>query len=41
MQVLHNVAVAEPELKPEIISVIEQEIENDTSAGILSREKKY
>lgn len=37
MQVLYNISEKEPELKPEILALIENEMENHFSAGILSR----
>ena len=40
MQVLFNISENEPELKPEILAIIEHELENHSSAGILSRGKK-
>ena len=40
MQVLFNISGNEPELKPEILAIIEHELENHSSAGILSRGKK-
>jgi hypothetical protein len=40
MQILYNISEKEPELKPEILLVIENEIENHSSAGIKSRGRK-
>ena len=40
MQVLFNIAVNETDLIPEILLVIESEMENHLSAGIISRGKK-
>jgi hypothetical protein len=40
MQILYNISEKEPELKPEILTLIEYEMENHSSAGILSRGKK-
>ncbi len=40
MQILFNISEIEPELKPEILAIIEHEIEYHASAGILSRGKK-
>ena len=37
MQVLYNISEKEPDLKPEILNIIEHEMENHYSAGILSR----
>lgn len=37
MQVLYNISEIEPELKPELLSTIQHEIELHTSAGIKSR----
>jgi len=40
MQILFNITLSEPELRQEILSVIEYEIENHPSAGIVSRGNK-
>lgn len=40
MQVLFNISEKQPELKHEILLIIEHEMENHYSAGILSRGKK-
>ena len=40
MQILQNIAVKEPELIPEILLIIEDEMENHLTAGINSRGKK-
>ena len=40
MQILYNITELEPELKHEILTVIEHEMENHSSAGIISRGKK-
>jgi hypothetical protein len=40
MQILYNIAVTEPGLKPEIRAIIEHEIENHPSAGLESRGRK-
>lgn len=40
MQILGNIAMKEPDLKPEIILILEHEMENHGSAGIISRCKK-
>lgn len=40
MQILYNISEKEPELKPEILSLIEYEMENHSSAGIVSRGRK-
>lgn len=40
MQVLFNIAQSEPELKTEILAIIEHEMENHATAGIISRGKK-
>ena len=40
MQVLYNISEKEPELKPEILALIEYEMENHSSAGIVSRGRK-
>lgn len=40
MQVLQNIAVKEPELIPEILLIIEDEMENHSTAGIISRGRK-
>lgn len=40
MQILFNISEREPELKPEILAVIEHEMEYHSTAGILSRGKK-
>ncbi len=40
MQILGNIAMKEPDLKPEIILIMEHEMENHGSAGIVSRCKK-
>lgn len=40
MQLLFNISETEPELKPEILAVIEHEMEYHATAGILSRGSK-
>ena len=40
MQILFNISEKEPELKPEILALIEHEMEYHATAGILSRGKK-
>jgi hypothetical protein len=40
MQILGNIAMKEPDLKPEIALIMEHEMENHGSAGIVSRCKK-
>jgi hypothetical protein len=40
MQVLYNISEKEPELKPEILALIEYEMENHSSAGIISKGNK-
>ena len=40
MQILYNISEAEPGLKPEILAIIEHEMEYHATAGILSRGKK-
>lgn len=40
MQILFNISEAEPGLKPEILAVIEHEMEYHSTAGILARGKK-
>ena len=40
MQVLYNISLNEPDLKPEILAIFEHELENHSSAGILSRGMK-
>lgn len=40
MQILYNISEKEPELKPEILALIEYEMENHSSAGIISRGNK-
>jgi hypothetical protein len=40
MQILYNISEKEPELKPEILALIEYEMENHSSAGIVSRGSK-
>ena len=40
MQILYNISENEPELKNEILTVIEDEMENHSSAGIISRGRK-
>jgi hypothetical protein len=40
MQILYNISEKEPELKPEILVLIEYEMENHSSAGIVSRGRK-
>ncbi len=37
MQILFNISEKEPELKPEILAIIEHEMEYHSTAGILSR----
>jgi len=40
MQILHNIALLEPGLNPEIRTILEHEIENHPSAGLVSRGRK-
>lgn len=40
MQVLYNISEKQPDLKPETLLIIEHEMENHFSAGILSRGNK-
>jgi hypothetical protein len=40
MQILYNIALLEPDLKSEISSIMEYEIENHPSAGLQSRGRK-
>lgn len=40
MQILYNISEKEPDLKPEILSVIEHEMKYHSSAGIASRGSK-
>ena len=40
MQILFNISEKEPELKPEILAIIEHEMEYHATAGILSRGSK-
>lgn len=40
MQILYNISEKEPELKPEVLQIIEQELELHPTAGIRSRGKK-
>lgn len=40
MQVLYNISINEPDLQPEILAIIEHEMEHHPSAGITSRGKK-
>lgn len=40
MQILYNISEKEPELIPEILAIIEHEMENHSSAGIISRGSK-
>ncbi len=40
MQILFNISESEPDLKPEIVEIIEQEIEHHPTAGIRSRGTK-
>ena len=40
MQILFNISEKEPQLKPEILAVIEHEMEYHSTAGILARGKK-
>lgn len=40
MQVLYNISDKEPDLKPELLAVIEHEIEFHATAGIISRGSK-
>ena len=40
MQVLFNISEVQPDLKPEILLIVEHEMENHFSAGILSRGRK-
>lgn len=40
MQILFNISETEPELKPEILAVIESEMEFHHTAGLLSRGRK-
>lgn len=40
MQILYNISETEPDLKPEVLQLIEQEMEHHPTAGIRSRGKK-
>jgi len=40
MQILYNISENEPDLKPELLEIIEHEIEYHSTAGIRSRGKK-
>ena len=40
MQILFNISEKEPELKPEILALIEHEMEYHSTAGIISRGRK-
>ena len=40
MQILFNISETEPDLKPEILEIIQNELEHQTSPGIRSRGKK-
>lgn len=40
MQILYNISEKEPDLKPEILAIIEYEMENHSSAGIVSQRRK-
>ncbi len=40
MQILYQISENEPELKHEILAIIEDEMENHSSAGIISRGRK-
>ncbi|MDX8338438.1 hypothetical protein SLH46_04530 [Draconibacterium sp. IB214405] len=40
MQILYNISEMEPDLKPEVLQLIEQEMEYHPTAGIRSRGKK-
>lgn len=40
MQILFNISEMEPDLKPEVLQLIEQEMEHHPTAGIRSRGKK-
>ena len=40
MQILYNISEKEPDLKPEILAIIEHEIEYHATAGIISRGSK-
>ena len=40
MQILYNLSEYEPDLKPEVLALIEQEIEYHATAGIVSRGSK-
>ncbi|GAB1451022.1 hypothetical protein MASR2M47_10780 [Draconibacterium sp.] len=40
MQILHNIAENEPELIPEVVLLIQNEMEKRSSAGIISRGKR-
>jgi len=40
MQILYNISETEPELKPEILAIIENEMEYHATAGIISRGSK-
>jgi hypothetical protein len=40
LQILYNISEKEPGLKPEILSLIEYKMENNSSAGIISRGNK-
>lgn len=40
MQILYEISLLEPDLKQELILIIEQELEHHSSAGLLSRGRK-
>jgi len=40
MQILYNISEVEPDLKPELLDIIEHEMKYHSSAGIVSRGKK-
>lgn len=40
MQILYNISEKQPELKPELLAVIQHEMEYHSTAGIISRGKK-
>jgi len=40
MQIVYNISEKEPDLKPEILAIIEHEMENHSSLGIISRGSK-
>lgn len=40
LQVLYNISEKQPDLKPEILLIVEHEMENHFSAGIISRGRK-